>query len=293
MRTMRLTMTRVIQVAGLLFLFCCAGAAAGPVYVHDVAKWQEVALPPASDRGARAVWEYAANSSPYEWRVFLGDGRPRARLSGETPDRRPGRPSFVPRAGKFRGASAFVPIDDGWLVGFNEGEFGAALYWFSRDGTANYKISDHQVVEFFSLSDGFHAIEGLAHLGLSAGSVIRITRPDPGARWQAASAAKLPAAPYAVVVRKNGTALIVLSDSLVSVEADRKVRTLLSVPWDGLFPRSVVLSRNEQKLYVGMRQFVGELDLTTKKLRFLVPSAKFLNKLPQDDEDRIRGAYGG
>jgi len=27
-----------------------------------------------------------------------------------------------------------------------------------------------------------------------------------------------------------------------------------------------VLSENEQKLYIGMRQFVGEFDVTTKKL---------------------------
>ena len=40
-------------------------------------------------------------------------------------------------------------VDDGWLVGFNKGEFGAALYWFSADGKQNYKISDHQVWEFF------------------------------------------------------------------------------------------------------------------------------------------------
>jgi hypothetical protein len=280
-------MFRAIPAAGLLLLACCACAAAGPVYVRDVTKWQEVALPPASDRGARTVWLYAANSSPYEWRVFFRDGRPQARLRSEAPDRRPGRPSFVPKAGKFRGASAFIPVDDGWLVGFNEGEFGAALYWFSRDGKANYKISDHQVVDFFSLSDGVYAIEGLAHLGLSTGSVIRIARPDPGARWQAALAVKLTAAPCAVAVRKDGTVLIVLSDSLVSLGADRKVRTLLRVPWDGLFPRSVALTRDEQKLYIGMRQFVGELDLTTKKLRFLIPAAEFLNKLPKDDEDRI------
>ena len=42
-----------------------------------------------------------------------------------------------------------------------------------------------------------------------------------------------------------------------------------------------------------MRQFVGEFDLTTKKLRPLISSNQFLNKLFQEDEERIRKQYGG
>jgi hypothetical protein len=47
------------------------------------------------------------------------------------------------------------------------------------------------------------------------------------------------------------------------------------------------------KLYIGMRQYVGEFSLTTNKFRFLIPSAKFLNKLPKEAEDGIRKQYGG
>ena len=88
--------------------------------------------------------------------------------------------------------------------------------------------------------------------------------------------------------------LVTLSDSLVCVGADRKIQILLShAPWGGLYPSSSVLSQNEQSLYIGMRQFVGELDLTTKKLRLLIPSNQFLNRLPKEDEKRIRKQYGG
>jgi hypothetical protein len=45
------------------------------------------------------------------------------------------------------------------------------------------------------------------------------------------------------------------------------------------------------KLYLGMRQYVGEVDLMTNKLRMLVPSKEFLNKLPADDEKRLRAQY--
>jgi sugar lactone lactonase YvrE len=149
-------------------------------------------------------------------------------------------------------------------------------------------------VDFFSLKNGVHAIEGLAHLGGSRGSIIRITRPKAGAHWQALPVVKLPSAPYAVSLRRNGTVLITLSDSLVSVGSDRKVNTLLADPsWGGFYPNSSILSPDEQRLYIGMRQFVGEFDLTTKRFRFLIPSKDFLNKLSKKEEENIRKQYRG
>src|SRR5262249_33153839 len=155
--------------------------------------------------------------------------------------------------------------------GFNKGEFGGALYWFSRDGKQNYKVSEHQVVDFFSLTNGLHAIEGLNHLSTSRGSLIRIARPQPQAHWQASVVAELPFAPCAVSMRRNGSMLITLSDSLVSVSRDYRINTIVEEAlWGGLYPNSSILSRDEKKLYIGMRQFVGELDLSTRKLRLLV-----------------------
>jgi len=42
-----------------------------------------------------------------------------------------------------------------------------------------------------------------------------------------------------------------------------------------------------------MRQFVGEFNFETSKLRLLVPNDQFINKLPTEEEDGIRKAYGG
>lgn len=279
---------------GSLFAFAITAGAAEPEYPREVARWQEVSVPFQVDRGARMAWFYAANYSDNEWRVFAERGRICAQLTTTEPSEQRARPKFIPTAGQFRRASAFARVDDGWLVGFNQGEFGAALYWFSLDGKHNYKVSDHQVVDFFSLPGGLHAIEGLAHLTMSNGSIIRIARSEPSGHWRASTLTKLPLAPYAISVRRDGTMLITLSDSLVSVGASHEINTLLpEAPWGGLYPTSSVLSPNEQKLYIGMRQFVGEFDIATNKLRLLIPSAAFLNKLPKEDEQRIRKQYGG
>ncbi|HEX4129014.1 MAG TPA: hypothetical protein VHZ24_03150 [Pirellulales bacterium] len=286
-------MRRVFLVA-IILLFAVTTPAAEPEYDRDLARWQEVPIPPDTDQGARTVWLYAAGYSKHEWRVFADHDHVGAQLVTEQPTKHDDHPKFDPKAEEFESASAFAAADDGWLVGFNHGEFGAALYWFDGDGERNYKVSDHQVVDFFRLSDGWYAIEGLAHGTTSEGSAIRIARPKGGERWQATEVTKLPYAPYAVSLRKDGTMLVTLSDAIVSVGEDRKVQTLLpDAPWSGLYPGSSVLTSDEQKLYIGMRQFVGEFDLRAKKLRLLTPSDKFLHKLPADQEQQLRKAYSG
>lgn len=263
-------------------------------YVHDLEQWQEATVPPASRSGERMAWFFAANYSNSEWRVYLEEGKPSASYSRIPSNNRPERPDFVPKANQFHGGGRCTKVEDGWLVGFNQGEFGAALYWFSNDGTRNYKVSDHQVVNFVTLPDGVYAVEGLAHMGISRGSIIRIARNKASDRWEATTVADLPFAPYAVVLRRDGTMLITLSGALVSFGSDQKVHMLLSdAPWGGLYPNSSLLSPDEQRLYIGMRQFVGEFDLKTNQMRLLIPSIEFLNRLPKDDEERIRKQYGG
>ena len=249
-------------------------------------------MPPDSKNSDRAAWDSSANHAELSWRVYLESGRPRAKLIGDPNDNSSDQAPFDAKADEFRGASRFERVDDGWLVGFNHGEFGAALYWFDQDGKHYYKISNHQVVAFFTLSDGIYAIEGLAHMGISCGSVIHIIRPTTAEHWQAAGIVRLPFAPLTVAVRGDGMMLIVLTDSLVSVGGDHQVHTLISeAPWEGLYPASSILLPDEDRLYIGMRQFVGEVDLATNTLRMLLPSTKFLNKLPDDQEKVVRRQY--
>jgi len=256
--------------------------AAGLQYVQDVTKWKAVLTFSNSLPVDWAVWSDGALFSEHYWRVLARDGDVAAQLRNEIPEQSIERPSFTPEIKESRAKvwepSAFAKVMDGWLVGFNGGEFGGALYWFARDGKSSYKISDHQVIECFSISNRIYAIEGLEHFGFSRGSVISIFRAKNNEHWQAGSFATLPLAPYAVSVRHDGTMLITLSKSLVSVDNRGRVQTILSqAPWGGLDPDSSVLSLNEEKIYIGMRQFVGEFDLVTKRLRLLVPSGEFLN----------------
>lgn len=274
---------------------CVVGAFAAELnFDPDVTKWEEVIRPPKTNAGAYAVWDYAASYSELEWHMFMKEGEPRAQLRDKSFQEHGERPRFIPKVAKFgRGAPTFARVDDGWLVGFNDGEWGGAFYWFREDGKRNYKISDHQIEQFFMLPTGIHAIEGLAHISTGHGSVVCVSRKKRGGRWRASEVVKLPAAPSAISLRQDGTMLITLSDRLVAITPEHRVETLLANPnWIGLYASSSVLTRDERKLYLGMRQFVVEVDLNTKKLRFLIPSKEFLNRLPKDQEERIRMTWG-
>jgi hypothetical protein len=264
--------------------------AADPEYSREVRQWQEVSLPPEADEYRRTAWFEAASmfSKSYEWRVFAEHDQVCAQLASQPHRNYRDRPKFTPEIDRFSSESAvaFMSVNDGWLVGFNQGEFGAALYWFSRDGKQNYKISDHQVVDFFSGLDGVYAIEGLDHMGYSGGSIIRIARAEAGERWRASTVVGLPGAPCTIATRRDGTMFITSPNLIVAISCDRKVTTLLQDPW-WYRPTSSVLSPDEQKLYIGMKYFVGEFDIATKKLRLLVPSDIFLEPL-RESEKRLR-----
>lgn len=260
---------------------------------HELTKAQHVPVPASSDKMARELWSHAANYSELEWQVYRDGNRLCARPDASDRQAGPLRPAFVPQADDFKGASRFARVDDGWLVGFNEGEFGAALYWFSEDGRRHYRISEHQVVQFFPTAKGWGAIEGLAHGGLSRGSVILVDRATPQGRWKARTALRLPEAPYAIAVPRSGPALAVLSDSLVAVtDLQRATPLLADAPWGGLYPNSAVLSADERLLYIGMRQYIGEFDLQRRTLRMLLPRGALLNKPSPEGERQIRANHG-
>jgi hypothetical protein len=127
---------------------------------------------------------------------------------------------------------------------------------------------------------------------ISEGSIIRISRPHKGWRWKANTIIKLPGHAEAVCVRKDGGIVLVLSNSLVLVNRSNRVQTLLAdAPWRLLYCNSAVRSEDEQKLWIGMRQFVGEFDFEANKLRLLIPTAEWLNKLSDAEVEQLRKVY--
>ena len=261
-------------------------------YSHDVSTWQEILVPALEDSGEREVWDLASDYSMLAWRVYSDNGKPAATLVPQPSKNTVKEPPFDAHAGRFSSPTEYWKVDDGYLTAFNHGEFGAALYWFSSNGKQHYRMSYDHVQAFFVIGKDIYAIEGMNHMSLSCGSVIKIAKQGVPHRWKVERVAKLPWAPYAVVTKQDGTMLLALSNSLVEMGADHDVHVLIDeAPWESLYPSSAFLTSDERFLYLGMRQFVGEVDLQTRQLRMLVPNAGFLNKLPEDVEQRLRRDY--
>ncbi|MBK7145729.1 MAG: hypothetical protein IPH76_11200 [Xanthomonadales bacterium] len=274
---------------GILFIAMASPVSATPSWPRDLARWVEIPVPKAN-KVDREVWESAANWSPLEWRVRARDGRPIAEPYDRTTTAPPQRPGFLRGLARFGRIDAFIQVKDGWLLGFDRGGEAPALYWFNHDGARSEKIGSQHIAGFFLRADGVHAIEGSNAAGAHHGAVIRIARTQPGGRWQTSLLTRLPNTPEAVSMTRDGTALITLADAVVAIDARGQLHGALAhAPWPKFYPNSSSLSADEQRLYIGMRQYVAEFDRATRRLRFLVPHRDALHRLSREEERGIRG----
>jgi hypothetical protein len=169
----------------------------------------------------------------------------------------------------FRGKRSVLQVDDGYLIGFYRGEWGGNLYWFSSDGANKYKVSNDQIVQFKMRDNKIYAIEGLAHLSMSEGSIVEIKK-DNG-KWTSKEYLKLPSAPEAIELDSKNNFIIVTSSSLLSIDNYNHIDTLIATGmWDSyLYPNSLV--NQNDILFIGMRKGVFKYNLLTKKDEWLLP----------------------
>ena len=169
----------------------------------------------------------------------------------------------------FLGRASILKVEDGYLVGFYRGEWGGALYWVSSDGKNYYKISNHEIVQFINRGGKQYAIEGLAHLGMSEGSVIEIYKPND--KWSVKEHLKLPTAPEAIALDSQDNFIIITSKSLLKVDRNAQITFLVDkgLWYAALYPNSMVI-RNDF-IYAGMRAGVYHYDLITGKDSWLLP----------------------
>lgn len=169
-------------------------------------------------------------------------------------------------------------VDDGWLVGFNFGEFGGRLWWTDPQGRNAYHVSDpgkncdgkptppgtrgyeHTITNIVSLQrTGARAlaVSGLSHLDVSIGEISRVERLD--GKWQTCRLNDLGGVPHAVVA--DGPQWLVLAESgLVRFDADGGMRRLGRFAFlkPGLYPNSMV-KMPDGTIFVGMHHFVARL----------------------------------
>lgn len=205
---------------------------------------------------------YSYNSSMSDWTVFQKNGEIYAINSREFP------PVELPfkihpkkeDEYKLGGKISSKPVDDGYLVGFYRGEWGGNLWWFSKDGKNRYEISNDIIVSFFERDNKIFAIQGLAHLSMSDGSIIEIKKEKD--KWIRETYLMLPEAPEGADVYKDFI-IIITSNNLIKIDKQKKIDYLIT---DGfwtsyLYPTSLIVKDNIA--YIGMRKGVLKYNLLT------------------------------
>ena len=178
-----------------------------------------------------------------------------------------------------------IEVEDGYLVGFNRGEWGGELYWFSKDGKERYEISDHHIVQFIERDNKIYAIEGLVHISITGGSIIEIEKQN--RRWIAKEYLKFPTAPRVIQLDSKDNFIVVTfgtnwsfkiegieviaKPGLFSIDREANIDTLVEdgIWGDYLYPSSMIIQNDV--VYIGMRKGVYKFDLTTKSDEWLLP----------------------
>lgn len=199
---------------------------------------------------------------PYycRWDVQLRDGWAIASL-----DRGKGAPKQAPVAGLpfelkqdfatkgMRGDILYAEVDDGWIVAFNGGEWGAGLWWFSPDGIDKRMISEEWIDGFFRTGVGLVAVAA-NFLTPATGYLIRISR-DGSRKWVAEKWVDLGSYSYSMAAFKESADSLLLLTSTWLLRVDLKKRVVVEIAhdkhWEPMCSRTLVVER-DGTIVIGM-----------------------------------------
>ena len=201
---------------------------------------------------------HCANYAHDEWLVAIEHGAVTLTESKQDePDTGPALPfTAKPPQQVTPGRRHVLAVSDGFLVGFDAGEWGGALYWYSKDGSKSTKLGDENVHGLVKVApDLVASIEGLSH-GISSDGNVRWIEHQ--ASWRANGLTVLDAAPSTFAATPEAI-YIVTSESLARVDPkDRKATTIQPIRSARLYPDSMAIEP-DGTLWIGMRQFVVRL----------------------------------
>jgi hypothetical protein len=171
-----------------------------------------------------------------------------------------------------RGTRRVLRVSDGWLVGFDAGEWGGGLWWFSRDGkkfsplhppkgtqSPDDPFPAENVLGFASLAGKPVVLMGLNHMGGRSGRAFYVVC-DAVGKYRLTRAATLDASPNAWL-SDQGRLLIVTYGGLWALEKDGLLRQLHALDLWPVTPDSMVRG-GDRGIYLGLRHYLLRLEST-------------------------------
>ena len=151
------------------------------------------------------------------------------------------------------GSRSLLKTSDGWLIGFDAGEFGGGLWWFSQDGSNVKKLMGENVHAIYKTPSGVFVLAGLAHLGLDRGGLYQFV--DTPEKISLKYVTTLGASPEASMLDHDGNILIATMHGVLRVDKDARVRTIYKSDEWLIYPTSIT-EDSTGGIFVGMRFFI-------------------------------------
>ena len=216
---------------------------------HDVGGWKRIDVAAVTSDQRSSL-----NNSPCSWDVFVRDGVAVAEAHRRAEPKIPPGLRYPNRWGPPR---SIVRGRSGLLVGFNKGEWGGALRWYSNSGALRGELLNDNVIDLLSVTNGFIVFTGLSHLGSDEGRATELI--DTGTVFRIGRSADLGSEPRAFVLESDGAGLVVTTVGMSRISPSFQVTRLLSTSWGMFYPVSLVL--DGATAYVGMRGLVVKVEL--------------------------------
>ncbi len=200
------------------------------------------------------LWQCAAYGG--SWVASNDDGSIALKRFDRKGEKQEPIPPKVSLSKKMIGRRTFRLTSSGWLAGFDGGEFGGGLWWFSRDGSKSIKLLSDNVHAIYQTKAGILILVGLDHMGLNYGNVYKFK--DAPDEVDTSLVAKLDGSPEASTVETGGNVIIATPHSVLRVGNDGKVNEIYKSGEYLTYPTSAALGINGI-IYVAMRFFVLRL----------------------------------
>lgn len=208
----------------------------------------------------------AGKPCPTEWTVFFRNDTIRViATKNYKPSELPFKITLQDDLFSSNGNISFLKVDDGYLVGFNNGEFGGNLFWFSPNGKKHYNImSGGQIVQIIERNSKIYAIQGFQ----SFGSIINIQKENNV--WVAKQHLDLPDGPEIVALDSQQDFIIIASTSMLKVNKTMNICKLIDTAiWSHRANANSIIIKNNI-VYVGLFGGVFQYDLNTDKQYWLL-----------------------
>jgi len=155
-------------------------------------------------------------------------------------------------------------LPDGILLGFNNGEWGGGLIFYSNSNSQLlYPVIHENVQEIFLFNKSIYVLSGIAHLGINTGKLYKLEKKDD--KWIVIESFILPGEPETYFVDKSQV-YIVTYDSLCSFDGKIINIILKDQLWGSLYPSTII--KYEKNIAIGMRGCIVIYSIENNKVRY-------------------------